>query len=160
MKKLWSASPNYDERPQNITIDTMVLHATVFDSLEETIEHFSNPESKVSAHYTIDRDGTLVQHVEESKRAWHAGVSEMPDGRKNVNDFSIGIELVNKNDGYDVYPRPQLVALKLLVKEIISCHPIRNIVTHAQIARPLGRKDDPRSFPSEILQSILGKTSR
>ncbi|HWP31253.1 MAG TPA: N-acetylmuramoyl-L-alanine amidase [Fimbriimonadales bacterium] len=160
MKKSWNPSPNYDERPRDAVIDTIVLHATVFDSLEETIEHFSKPESKVSAHYTIDRDGTTVQHVEESKRAWHAGVSEMPDGRKNVNDFSIGIELVNKNSGFDVYPSPQITALKFLVEEIISRHPIRNIVTHAQIARPLGRKDDPKGFPSEILQSLLGKTNR
>jgi N-acetyl-anhydromuramyl-L-alanine amidase AmpD len=45
-------SGNFDERPEGTSIDTVVLHATVLDSLEEVIRHFSNPSSKVSAHYT------------------------------------------------------------------------------------------------------------
>lgn len=154
MKNNWSGSPNFDERPENTLIDTVVLHATVFDSLEDTLEHFSKPESKVSAHYTIDRDGKVVQHVEENKRAWHAGDSQMPDGRENVNDFSIGIELVNKNNGFDVYPPEQMRALQNLIREIRSRHPIRNVAPHAMIARPFGRKDDPKGFPQEMLQSL------
>src|SRR5262245_45314767 len=91
--------PNFDERPAAVAIDTVVLHATVLNSLDEVIEHFANPASNVSAHYTIDRDGTTVSHVSPNYRSWHAGQPKMQDGRTHVNDFSIGIELVNLNDG-------------------------------------------------------------
>src|SRR5438045_538732 len=97
-------SPNFDDRPAGIAVDTVVLHATVLNTLDEVIRHFADPASKVSAHYTIDRDGTIVRHVPEDKRAWHAGQSKMKDGRRGVNDFSIGIELVNLNDGIDPFP--------------------------------------------------------
>src|SRR5262245_3532767 len=100
-------SANFDERPMGIEVDTVVLHATVLNTLDQVIEHFSNPASKVSCHYTIDRNGTIAAHVLEDKRAWHAGQSRMKDGRTGVNDFSIGIELVNLNDGADPCPHEQ-----------------------------------------------------
>ena len=84
------ASPNFDFRPEGVDIDTVVLHATVLNTLDEVIQHFANPDTQVSAHYTIDRDGTIVSHVPEEQRAWHAGQSRMKDGRTRVNDFSIG----------------------------------------------------------------------
>src|SRR6188472_2543976 len=89
------ASPNFDDRPDGVVVDTIVLHATVLNTLDAVAAHFENPDTKVSAHYTIDRDGTVACHVAEEKRAWHAGQSKMKDGRTGVNDFSIGIELVN-----------------------------------------------------------------
>ena len=70
----------------------------------------------------------------------------MPDGRTGVNDFSIGIELVNLNDGLDPYPPDQLAALRGLLAQIRERHPITNVVSHAEIARPLGRKSDPRGL--------------
>jgi N-acetyl-anhydromuramyl-L-alanine amidase AmpD len=50
----------------------------------------------VSSHYLISRTGVIFNLVPEGKKAWHCGPSIMPqpDNRKNVNDFSIGIELV------------------------------------------------------------------
>jgi N-acetyl-anhydromuramyl-L-alanine amidase AmpD len=50
----------------------------------------------VSSHYLISRDGNVYNLVPEEKKAWHCGPSFMPppDNRENVNDFSIGIELV------------------------------------------------------------------
>lgn len=143
MEIIWRPSPNFDARPEGGAVDTIVVHATVFDTLEETCRHFENPESRVAAHYTIDRDGTTVHHVDEANRGFHAGVSRMADGREKANDFSIGIELVNRNTGDDPYPPAQLESLRALISAIRSRHPIRFVVSHAEIAMPPGRKTDP-----------------
>src|SRR5215472_14567810 len=121
-------SPNFDERPAGMAADTVVIHATVFDTLDEVVKLFSDPQAKVSAHYTIDRDGTIAAHVAEDQRAWHAGQSQMEDGR--VNDFSIGIELVNRNDGIDPFPEQQIQTLRELLKTIVARHPVRHFIPH------------------------------
>ena len=151
-------SPNFNERPSGVVIDTVVLHATVLNSIEEVGRHFANPDTKVSAHYTIDRDGTIVSHVPEEQRAWHAGQSRMKDGRTNVNDFSVGIELVNLNDGVDPFPEPQIQAMRDLLTEIIARHPIRYIVTHYECADPPGRKSDPNGFQPSWIEGLLTET--
>jgi len=149
-------SPNCDARPEGTVVDTIVLHATVFNTLQEVIEKFADPHSRVSAHYTIDRDGTLASHVPESLRAWHAGQSRMKDGREEVNDFSIGIELVNLNNGEDPFPEEQIQAMGRLAKTIISRHPIRHIVMHYECADPPGRKSDPAGFDKSWIAGLLG----
>ena len=138
-----------------MAVDTVVLHATVLNTLQEVVDKFADPESQVSAHYTIDRDGTVVCHVSEDQRAWHAGQSRMHDGRTGVNDFSIGIELVNLNDGVDPFPKAQIKAMRRLVRAIISRHPIRHIVTHYQCAEPPGRKSDPAGFHESWIKGLL-----
>jgi N-acetylmuramoyl-L-alanine amidase len=148
-------SPNFNIRPEGVDVDTVVLHATVLNTLDEVVEKFADPESQVSAHYTIDRDGTIACHVAEDQRAWHAGQSRMPDGRVSVNDFSIGIELVNLNDGEDPFPDVQIEAMRDLVRAIISRHPIRHIVTHYQCADPPGRKSDPAGFEESWIEGLL-----
>jgi N-acetylmuramoyl-L-alanine amidase len=148
-------SPNFNERPKGVVIDTVVLHATALNTLQEVVDTFADPESQVSAHYTIDRDGTVVQHVAEDQRAWHAGQSKMKDGRSGVNDFSIGIELVNLNDGVDPFPDVQIQAMRSLLRAIIARHPIRHIVTHYECADPPGRKSDPAGFHEGWIEGLL-----
>ncbi|NIV37117.1 MAG: N-acetylmuramoyl-L-alanine amidase, partial [Anaerolineae bacterium] len=52
------------------------------------------------------KDGRVFQMVEERRKAHHAGASEY-QGRENFNRFSVGIEIVNLNDGVDPYPPDQ-----------------------------------------------------
>lgn len=148
-------SPNCDERPEGTVIDTVVVHATVLNTLEEVIAHFSSTATAVSAHYTIDRDGAIAAHVPEARRAWHAGQSRMKDGRERVNDFSIGIELVNLNDGADPFPPRQLSVLRDLLQAIIARHPIEHIVPHYECAWPPGRKSDPNGFAETWIAGLL-----
>src|ERR1700731_4435775 len=107
-KFVFIASPNYGRRPQgpDTVVDTVVVHSTVIPTVERTAYAFYTKESKVSAHFVIGKDGSIVQTVSTFDRAWHAGVSRDWRGRNNVNDFSIGIELVNLDDGKDPYPDP------------------------------------------------------
>src|SRR5262245_1040447 len=148
-------SPNFDERPAGTHIDTIVLHATALNTLDEVIRHFADSASKVSAHYTIDRDGATVSHVLPDHRAWHAGHSKMPDGRTQVNDFSIGIELVNLNNYIDPYPIPQIQALRDLLKTLLARYPVQRVVTHAECADPPGRKSDPAGFDLNWIRDLL-----
>ncbi|HFB52569.1 MAG TPA: LysM peptidoglycan-binding domain-containing protein, partial [Anaerolineae bacterium] len=101
-------SPNFNKRPTG-EISAVVMHATANGSLERVIDWFNNPNAQVSAHYTIGKDGTIVQHVRDEFRAWHAGKSEWK-GRKDLNSWAIGVEMVNWNNGEDPFPEPQYQA--------------------------------------------------
>ena len=150
-------SPNADDRPPLATVSCIVLHATVEPTTEGTIGIFVDPKRKVSAHFVVGRDGRVVQMVPIEKRAWHAGVSVL-DGVSKVNDFSVGIEIVNLNDGVDPYPPAQVEAVAGLIRFIRSRYAIADerIVSHAQIALPAGRKSDPVGFDFDHVK-VLAK---
>ncbi len=137
-------SPNADDRPFGTSVDCIVLHATAMPDLERVLFLFQNPASRLSSHYVIGKDGTIVQVVDPDRRAWHAGISEFV-GVPRVNDFSVGIELVNLNDGVDRYPDAQVDGTANLLRYLRFRYgiPADRIVSHALIARPPGRKSDP-----------------
>lgn len=147
LKLVWIQSPNYDARPKDAVVDTIIVHATVTPTLEQTTRWFYSTESQVSAHFTIDRDGSIVQNVSTFDRAWHAGVSKDAAGKPKVNEYSVGIELVNLNDGKDPYPEAQIQALCGIIAEMKRRFPIKQIASHEFIAIPKGRKSDPKNFP-------------
>ena len=96
---------------------------------------------KVSSHLLIDREGNLVQFVPFSRSAWHAGISSFK-GKKNCNDFSIGIELEGADD--IPYAENQYLTLHKVSKSLMEAYPkisLDNIVGHSDIAPD--RKSDP-----------------
>ena len=139
----WIASPNFNSR-RSSPVSLVVIHHTVIPTLEETVRHFQNPDSQVSSHYVLGRDGRLVQMVKEEDRAWHAGVSSWK-GRQDCNTYSIGIEVVNNGDGSDPFTEKQYSVLRNLVGLLVSRYGISNdmVVGHRDIALPPGRKVDP-----------------
>jgi N-acetylmuramoyl-L-alanine amidase len=144
MRLIETPSTNFDERPQGLAVDMLVLHYTGMRSRDEALERLCDPAAKVSAHYLIDENGDVYHLVGEDKRAWHAGVSAWR-GQTNINARSIGIELVNPGHefGYRAFPKVQMEALAALGREVLSRHPIapRNVVGHADVAP--SRKQDP-----------------
>ncbi|MDE0391677.1 MAG: N-acetylmuramoyl-L-alanine amidase [Rhodospirillales bacterium] len=142
-------SPNWDDRPAGAApVDTLVLHYTGMVSAEAALERLTDRSAKVSAHWCIGEDGTLWRLVPEEQRAWHAGLSKWR-GRRSVNNFSIGIELVNPGHehGYRPFPPAQMDALLDLLRVIVARHPIdpRNVVAHSDIA-PTRRQDPGELF--------------
>ncbi|HLI20613.1 MAG TPA: N-acetylmuramoyl-L-alanine amidase [Stellaceae bacterium] len=135
-------SSNFNERPG--AVDMLILHYTGMRSAAESLDRLCDPAAKVSAHYQIDEDGTVWRLVAEEKRAWHAGVSFWR-GRSDINNASIGIELVNPGHefGYRPFPEPQMAALEELARGILARHtiPPRHVLGHSDVA-PL-RKQDP-----------------
>jgi len=145
-------SPNHDSR-NGAPVDILVLHYTGMKTAEEALARLCDPAAKVSAHYTVDRGGTVYAHVPESARAWHAGVSYWA-GERNVNARSIGIEIVNPGHefGYIPFADAQIAALIDLAHGIIKRHPItpKRIVGHSDVA-PARKTDPGELFPWQRL---------
>jgi N-acetylmuramoyl-L-alanine amidase/AmpD protein len=136
-------------------IDTIVVHHTAGPNLVGTVRWFENPESQVSAHFTVGKDGSIVQHVSTFDRAWHAGASRDHLGRENLNHFSIGIEMVNVGDGKDPWPKEQVEVVGFLIAAMKRRFPdIKYVTSHEFIALPWGRKIDPKGFPWESLRPL------
>lgn len=137
-------SPNCDARPQGRGIDMLVLHYTGMESGAAALARLCDPAAKVSAHYMIEEDGTVYLLVPEERRAWHAGISAW-EGERNLNDCSIGIELVNPGHefGYRPFPAPQIARLARLAADILSRHrvPPWRLLGHSDVAP--ARKEDP-----------------
>ena len=137
-------SPNHDERPANEPIDTLILHYTGMQTAQEAIDRLCDMEARVSSHYVVDEDGTVLRLVPEDRRAWHAGVSYWR-GHRVLNGRSIGIEIVNPGHewGYRDFPALQTAAVCDLCLAILSRHriPARNVVAHSDVAPD--RKEDP-----------------
>ena len=140
-------SPNFNQRPSGAIVDTIVVHSTAQHSLENTVKVFQDPLSRVSAHFVVGKDGTIVQMVPLTERAWHAGVSEF-HGVPGVNDYSIGIEISNLNNGEDPYTDQQYKAIADIIRRCRMHYniPDSRVVSHADVALPPGRKNDPLCF--------------
>jgi len=137
-------SPNFGARTAGTDVDMVVLHYTGMKSAKGALERLCNPGAEVSAHYLIDEDGTIYQLVQETDRAWHAGVSHW-QGATNINDRSIGVEIVNPGHelGYRPFPEVQMTSVEMLLAEILARHdlPPDRVVGHSDIAPE--RKRDP-----------------
>lgn len=134
-------------------IDTIVIHSSHSlgkdpYSVAGTITLYK--QYKVSPHYVIDRNGKVFKLVDEKNIAYHAGISSMPDGRKNVNDFSIGIEIIGLET--DTQTDAQYKALADLVANIKNRHAITSVTGHSNIAS--SRKSDPWNFDWQKWQAI------
>jgi N-acetylmuramoyl-L-alanine amidase len=115
------ASPNHSKRNGDGKIKKIVLHYTDSQNFDGTVSWFQNPKSGVSTHYVVGREGQVVQMVEESRKAWHAG---------NHNSDSIGIE--NSADKDDKLTASQETALVALLRDILIRNnlPWRCITAH------------------------------
>ncbi|MBL9049175.1 MAG: N-acetylmuramoyl-L-alanine amidase [Tabrizicola sp.] len=133
-------SPNFGERRGRGRVELVVLHYTAMPSCTEALGRLRDPAVEVSAHYLIDRDGTLLSLVDEAARAWHAGAGTWA-GEGDVNSRSIGIELANT--GFEPFAEGQVAALERLLAEILRRHDLSPaaVIAHSDMAPD--RKADP-----------------
>ena len=147
-------SPNYNTRPDGVAVEVLVMHYTGMQTGDEALERLCNPDSNVSAHYMIRRNGELCSLVAEEHRAWHAGVGAWRH-YTNLNDVSIGIELENPGHewGYLPFADAQIQALITLCQGIMQRHPRitpRNVIAHSDLA-PARKQDPGELFPWHLL---------
>ena len=101
-------------------------------------------ELRVSTHLFVSRTGDVTQYVALNRKAWHAGDSIFK-GRKNCNEFSIGIEL--EGTDHEAFTDMQYETLIYVTKELLKNYPLINrnrIKGHSDIAP--GRKTDPGPY--------------
>ena len=127
MKIINFFSPNYDKKKRTLnSVKFVIFHYTGMQSERESIKRLCNPRSKVSSHYLINRRGKILRLVQDRHVAWHAGKSCW--GRhKNLNENSIGIELVNKGHqfGYTSFKKKQISSLINLCEKLIKKYKIK-----------------------------------
>ena len=156
----------YKSVGQNFRQRFIILHYTALDD-ENSIKVLT--EQEVSAHFLITtRDEEPIYNlVPEDKRAWHAGESEWKSS-KNLNDSSIGIEIVNLGLNEDIlddtdvgveralknqyrqapYTEEQIKKIAILVKYLSEKYEIapENILGHSDVA-PQRKLDPGPMFP-------------
>ena len=162
----WLASPNYNVRPKDLSIDAIVVHnislpPNEFGACDASGTHYvkalftnqldwdAHPYfqtikgAEVSAHLFIERDGAITQFVNFNERAWHAGRSSYL-GRPECNDYSIGIEL--EGSDFVSFTSAQYEKLADVIAAIYKAYPKtrRHLTGHSDIAP--GRKTDPGDY--------------
>lgn len=127
-------------------IDTVVVHS-IYDALgmnpyDVDSVMYELAIYDVSSHYLISRNGVIYRLVRDNDLAWHAGRSQLFDGRTSVNKFSIGIELLHHEK--EEVNELQYQSLVDLIKYLQLEHQIKHITGHTNIS--LTKKTDPWNF--------------
>lgn len=128
--------------PQKIEpVSALILHHTSEETDEDCIALFQKPESLVSSHFLVGRDGRLYQFVSLEHRSWHAGVSLL-HGRPSLNRTSIGVE-ISGDGNKEPFTPAQIETTIRVVGILTSMFDLKApwIAGHQHIAPD--RKDDP-----------------
>ncbi len=133
-------SPNFGDRRGTTEPSFIVLHYTGMATAEAALERLCDEACEVSAHYLIDREGTVHKLVDEDKRAWHAGDGTWA-GQGDINSHSIGIEL--DNDGASDFAEPLMASLEIVLEDLLTRYHLdpKAVLAHSDIAPD--RKGDP-----------------
>jgi len=137
-------------RPEGQTISKIVLHHTAGASAKGAVLTWIQNSGDTSAHYVVDKDGTIYYVIDESRNANHAGcktdASQCQAGGRcalcrnpvpATNANSIGIEIVNTGKADDSYTDKQYAAIKDLINDIGKRQGITinndNVVAHYEV---------------------------
>ena len=157
IKIIQKKSPNFDKRPKDAKIYSIIIHYTGMKTFDDAYKRLCDKNSKVSSHYLIGRDGKIINLVDEKNRAWHAGVSHWK-GVDDLNNNSIGIELENPGHefGYIPFSKKQMEVLVFLCKELKNRYDIKAdwVLGHSDIS-PERKLDPGEKFDWESIRKIF-----
>ncbi len=180
---IWIPNNNYFAARNGYHARYIIIHGTAgFNSAEAVAHYFKATEESdnpVSTHYIIDRDGHIVQCIDEQDGAYGNGyISGVPgkagDGvhhdwwwRKDINPnlLTISIEHVKPNrDNSDEITQAQQEASFRLIERICQRHHIpRQLanehggITGHYSMDPLNRSFCPGPYPWDALLSYLNR---
>lgn len=162
----------------------LVIHFTAGASAMSSISWWKDPAAKgASAHFVIDRDGTIFQCRPCNQTAGHAGLSSWRDPKTKkqytqINSCSIGIELANGGDSYptkfsslpptrakhknggpekdwETYTAAQIAACEMISKVLVDRYNLDDVVGHEDVA-PKRKTDPGPAFPMLQLREACG----
>jgi len=170
MEIRWIESRFFD--PYKVANQMIIIHHTGstngrINSLQGIIDWFKpdpwRDRDKVSAHYVVPRDESyIVQMVRDEHTAYHAGWSSWRINgvtRSNLNEYSIGIELLGDGNVIE-YTQFQYEALIWLTRKKMEQFniPVELIQGHEHVSP--GRKVDPgRLFDWKYFREKLATRS-
>ena len=123
---------------------------------KSALERLSNQKSKVSSHYFIKKNGSIINLVPDLYISWHAGISFWKKLQK-LNRYSIGIEIHNPGHqyGYKSFNKKQINSVKYLSLKLGKMYNIKSehYLGHSDIS-PDRKKDPGEKFPWEFLSKF------
>jgi len=147
-------SPNFDAiKRKKENIKFLIFHYTGMKTEKSALKRLSDVNSKVSSHYFIKKNGSIINLVPDLYESWHAGISSWKKVKK-LNKYSIGIEIHNPGHqyGYKNFNKKQINSVKYLSLKLAKKYKIRreHYLGHSDIA-PDRKKDPGEKFPWEFL---------
>ena len=147
-------SINFDTiKRKKANIKFLVFHYTGMRSEKSAIDKLSNKKSKVSCHYFIKKNGSIINLVPDLYISWHAGISFWKKFKK-MNKYSIGIEIHNPGHqyGYKRFNQKQISSIIYLSLKLAKKYNLKkkDFLGHSDIA-PYRKKDPGEKFPWELL---------
>ena len=147
-------SPNFDlNKRKKENIKFLVFHYTGMKTEKSALKRLSSKNSKVSSHYFIKKNGSIINLVPDLYISWHAGISFWKKLKK-LNKYSIGIEIHNPGHqhGYKSFNKKQINSVKYLSLKLAKKYNIKReqYLGHSDVA-PDRKKDPGEKFPWEFL---------
>ena len=154
-------SPNFNTiKRLKKNIRFIIIHYTGMQNELSALNRLCDIKTKVSAHYFIKKNGSVLNLVPPIYEAWHAGKSSWK-GLKSINKYSIGIEIQNSghDNKYEKFSQKQIISTKKLLRYLKNRYKVnlKNILGHSDIA-PDRKKDPGEKFPwKDLAKSKLSQ---
>jgi len=154
-------SPNFNTiKRSKKNIRFIIIHYTGMRNELSALNRLCDIKAKVSAHYFIKKNGSVLNLVPPIYEAWHAGKSSWK-GLKSLNKYSIGIEIQNSghDNKYEKFSQNQIISTKKLLRYLINKYKVnlKNILGHSDVA-PDRKKDPGEKFPwKDLAKSKLSE---
>ena len=152
IKQFYSINFDATERKKE-KIKFLVFHYTGMKSEKTAFRRLCDENSKVSCHYFIKKNGSIINLVPDKYVSWHAGISNWKD-LKLINKYSIGVEIHNPGHqhGYKNFNKQQINAIKHLSLKLAKKYKFKknNFLGHSDIS-PDRKRDPGEKFPWELL---------
>jgi N-acetyl-anhydromuramyl-L-alanine amidase AmpD len=154
--------PEWASATGEVNVD--VYDAKNFLELLQRSCHFFIPQDQEGTQESDDEKLVVYQMVQEDRKAWHAGVSRLPNLAEDeqpigLNHTGLGVELMQA-PGTEI-TELQYTTLAGLTSLVVSKFPIQNILGHNEVSGPDVREDfkeDPVNFDWERYMAILAQS--
>ena len=160
-KMTFKYSSNFDlKKRDKKSIKFIIIHYTGMKRELSAINRLCNFKSKVSAHFFIKKNGSVINLVPPLYEAWHAGKSSWKNF-ESLNRYSIGIEIQNSghDNKYENFSQKQIISIKKLLMYLLRKYNVspKNVLGHSDIS-PDRKKDPGEKFPwKELAKSRLSQ---